>query len=142
MSGESEPIPERLVELLRVAIESEARLAVLLHLRRHMPKGFTAAAVGAALYTSPASAERDLALLCGRGFLAVTLGVDLLYTYRPVKPNLDAEVAELERLWSERPAEVTRILRRLDTDPATAFADAFRLRKDPGGRRGRRGNDG
>lgn len=137
MSGDSEPIPESLVELLRGAIETEARLTLLLHLREHAAKGFTAVAVASVFYMSPSSAERDLALLCGRGFLAVTIGADLLYTYRPVTPDLDAQVTALARLWSERRVDVARVLRRIEPDPAAAFADAFRIRRVVKNGRGR-----
>jgi hypothetical protein len=132
----NEPIPEPLQVLLMSAIESVERLETLLLLRRERPRAMSVKAVSAARLVTPASAERDLALLCGRGFLAVNIGVDLVYSYRPVTPELDAQLETIERLWTERRTDVVRVLgERNAHDPVRAFADAFRIVK-------RRGSDG
>jgi hypothetical protein len=126
-----EPLPPNIERLLTVAVESPERLEVLLLLRRNRPKTFTSRTVGRELYVTPASAERDLALLCGRGFLSVTIGNDLLYSYKPVTAELEASVDRLLAIYDERKADVLAALQdRQAHDPVRAFADAFKLRKE------------
>lgn len=123
------PIPEHLVRLLTANIESPVRLEVLLLLRRSAPRKFTAATASKQLNAPEALVERELALLCGRGFLAVTLGSDLNYGYQPVSAELDAQLGELADLYEKRRADVRALLRREAIDPIRAFAEAFRIVK-------------
>lgn len=95
MNGETERVPERLAELLRNVIETQSRLDVLLLLRRSPDKSFDVASVATALVVTTEAAEHDLAALCGRGFLAVILGSDVTYRYRPATPELERDVAEI-----------------------------------------------
>ena len=97
MNGETKPIPDRITELLRDAIETETRLGVLLLLWREPTKRFDVESVAAALFVTPEEAERDLAALCGRGFLAVILGDDVTYRYRPATPELERDVEAIAR---------------------------------------------
>jgi hypothetical protein len=122
-------IPEHLVDLLSASIESPARLEVLLLLRRAAPRSFTAKAASKLLHVAESSAERELALLCGRGFLAVKVGSDLNYAYQPMSPELDAHVGAIAKLYDERRADVRALLRREVLDPVRAFAEAFRIVK-------------
>ena len=87
-------------DLLALHVESPDRLDVLLLARRERPKVLTARTLSAQLDLSRASAERELAILCGRGFLAVTIKEDLVYVYSPATDALDAHVAKLAQLWA------------------------------------------
>lgn len=51
-------------------------------------------------------------------------------TYLPVNPQLDECVAAAERLYGSRPNLVRRTIIAHASGSASAFADAFRLRKD------------
>jgi predicted ArsR family transcriptional regulator len=127
-------IPEHVARLLASSIESEQRLDILLHLRASPGKSFTARAVAATLPISSASAEQHLAILCGRGFLTVSIGSDLLYAYQPVSPAIDAAVAEIERLVHTCRGAVVAALREANgKDPVRAFANAFVIRTGPKG---------
>lgn len=102
---------------------------MLLHCRADPNRAFSASAVAAALRRTPSSAERDLALLCGRGFLAVSIGNDLNYTYKPMNAETDAAVAEIARLYAHSPGTI-RAAFQPQRDPVREFAEAFRVRKD------------
>jgi hypothetical protein len=116
--------------LLRVAIESVERLEILLVMRRDQPKAFTAKVLRGTLSINAAAADTHLAILCGRGFLGVTIGNDLVYTYRPISARIDQHVAEIARLWAERRPDVLTLLNHAPpASAASAFADAFRFRK-------------
>lgn len=129
---ENEGIPLRTLAVLSTDIENEARLTILLLLHAEAQKSFTPTAVAAALVMTPDAAERELALLCGRGFLEVILGTDVAYRYQPATEELSREVTRIAALWSEAPVAVAAVLRARSDDPAGAFADAFRLRTRSG----------
>ncbi|MBX3208551.1 MAG: hypothetical protein KF764_26195 [Labilithrix sp.] len=123
-------IPEHLAPLLTSSIESVERLEILLHLRARRGKTFGARAVAEALRVSSVFAEQHLAILCGRGFLEVSIGSDLIYGYQPVSAALDAALQEIEELYRDRRADVVAVLKSpLARDPAEVFADAFLIRK-------------
>jgi hypothetical protein len=121
-------VPPHLVDVLR-RIESIERLEVLLFCRADPGRSFSAKAVASALHRLPGAVERDLALLCGRGFLAVNIGTDLNYSYKPMNRETDEALAEIEAVYRRSPGSI-RALYAPPSDPVRAFADAFRLRKD------------
>lgn len=124
------PIDEDVARLLGGVIENHARFEVLRLLHRERRRSFTARDVALKLGVNPASVEQDLALLCGRGLLSVTIANDLRYSYRPGNETLDAEIERLMRLWAERRDDVEALLK--GTDPVRAFAAAFRIRRNDG----------
>src|SRR5688572_25636882 len=126
----SEAISPELAALLAL-LDSPTAIEILLLVRAAPGKSFTALAVGKELRMPTASAERELALLCGRGFLAVTLGSDLNYAYRPMTPEVDVTIAQLADRWSRDRESVRSMLVR-EKDPIRAFAAAFRFRKKGG----------
>jgi hypothetical protein len=116
------------LEALLALVESPAALEILLLVRQSPGKSFTPRAVGKELQITTASAERELALLCGRGFLAVSLGNDLNYAYRPMSPQIDGTLSELAGLWTSNREMILRGLQRKEGSPIRAFAAAFRFR--------------
>lgn len=132
-------IPEHLAQLLASSVETVERLEILLHLRARKGKSFGARAVAEALRVSSAFAEQHLAILCGRGFLKVSISSDLIYGYQPVSAAIDSAMQEIEDLYRERPADIAAVLRSAnDRDPAHVFADAFLIRRPSK----KRGDDG
>jgi hypothetical protein len=124
------PVDPDLQRILSVAVESVERLEILLLLRRDQPKTFTAKTLRAQLSITAASLDTHLAILCGRGFLGVTIGNDLVYTYRPISAKIDQQVAEIAALWTTRRADVEAVFReRGEHDPVQIFADAFRFKR-------------
>ena len=131
----AEKIPEHIARLLASSIESVERLDVLLHLRAAPTHTFSARAVANALRVPVHAIEQDLAILCGRGFLTVSIGSDLLYAYKPVSPAIAQALNELEDLNRSRRADVVAALQARDgKDPVRAFANAFLIRGKKGGK--------
>jgi len=127
---EERKVPEHLLRLLASSIESVERLDILLYLREHRGKSFGARAVATALHVSSSFAEQHLAILCGRGFLTVSIGTDLLYGYQPVSPAIDAALQEVEDLNRDnRGAILATFKDRSERDPVHVFANAFLIRK-------------
>lgn len=121
---EQRSIPEHLARLLTSSVESVERLEILLHLRAHRGKSFGARAVAHALHVSSVFAEQHLTILCGRGFLTVSIGTDLLYGYQPVSAALDAAMQEVEDIYRDRPAAVVATLNsHAERDPVTVFVE-------------------
>jgi hypothetical protein len=122
--------PEHLARLLTSSIETEERLDVLCLLKRARPRTFTAKAVGSELGIAVGKAENALAMLCGRGFLTVTIANDLFYSYAPVSPTIDKALDDLVKLLAKDRNRVLDVLKKQHgKDPAHAFANAFLVRK-------------
>ena len=52
--------------------------------------------------------------------------------YRPVNRDVEQCVEQVEQLYRSRPNSVRRVIVATNTRSATAFADAFKLRRDTG----------
>lgn len=129
-----EKIPEQVARLLTSSIESVERLDVLLHLRADPKRALNAKTLAAQLKLPSPIVEQHLAILCGRGFLAVNIGSDLQYSYKPISPAIDQvlhELAELNRV--RRPDVVAALEAKDGRDPVRAFANAFLIRGRKGG---------
>lgn len=128
-----DPVDPELARLLTVAVETVERLEILLTLRRDHPRSTTAKVLARDLSIRASSVDTHLAILCGRGFLGVTIGSDLVYAYKPISAKIEQQVADLAELWATRRPDVQALLGP-STAPtaATAFADAFRFRKKDG----------
>jgi hypothetical protein len=123
-------IPPDVARLLGVVIENVDRLEILLAMRREKDKSFTAKTLRAQLSLRGSDVDTHLAILCGRGFLWVTIGSDLVYAYRPMSKTIEDHVTEVAELWEKRRSEVLRLMRAHHEDnPARVFAEAVRLRK-------------
>jgi hypothetical protein len=122
--------PEHLARLLTSSIETEERLDALCLLKRARPRTFTAKGVASELNLALSKAENALAMLCGRGFLTVTIANDLFYSYAPISPTIDEALDELVQLLASDRTRVLDVLRKQHgRDPAHAFANAFLVRK-------------
>ncbi|MFO0736522.1 MAG: response regulator [Labilithrix sp.] len=88
-------------------VESMARLDVLLFLRSLRGKATGRETVATACRMSSLAAEHHLARLCARGLLAVTIGEELHYSYRPIDPRMRAAVDELDRVSAAEPGILT-----------------------------------
>lgn len=123
------PLDPDIVRLLAVAVESVERLEILLALRRAHPRSMTGKVLAHTLSISATSVDTHLAILCGRGFLGVTIGNDLVYTYKPISSKIERQVEDLADLWATRRRDVESMLAASSPSAASAFADAFRFRK-------------
>ena len=83
------------VARILASVESMIRLDALLQLRALRGKSATTRSIANACRISPLAAEQHLAKLCARGLVAVEIGTELHYSYRPIDPNTRAAVDEL-----------------------------------------------
>lgn len=126
----ADAFPEHLARLLTSSIETQERLDVLCLLKKARPRTFTARTVASELGIASSKAENALAMLCGRGFLTVTIANDLFYSYAPVSPTIDTALDELMNILDkDRPRVLDVLNRQHGRDPAHAFANAFLVRK-------------
>jgi len=127
-------LPEHLARIVE-SIETEDRLEVLRLLRATQPKTFSARAVAKELSLSAGVAEAALAMLCGRGYLTVTIANDLFYAYAPVSATLDEALRELfELVAADRESVVSALGRPSAKGAAQTFANAFLVGRNRGGR--------
>lgn len=126
----ADAFPEHLARLLTSSIETEERLDVLCLLKRSRPRTFTSKSVASELGISAGRAENALAMLCGRGFLTVTIASDHFYSYDPVSPTIDKALDELVKQLDRGRVRVIDVLNKKDgRDPVHVFANAFLVRK-------------
>lgn len=122
-------LPEHLAKIL-ASIETEERLEVLRLIRAGRPKTYSARTIAKELSLSPAVAESALAMLCGRGYLTVSIATDLFYAYAPISLALDEALDAIFALYRDDRAEVVRALGRPSVKGAAhTFANAFLVRK-------------
>jgi len=104
-------------------------LELLLQLKAEPDRAFSNAELVKLLRASDAVVVRS-----GEALLAAGLIIheeDQRLRYAPVSPELDALVERTRDLYRSRPDAVRRMIVSATTGGISAFADAFRLRRDP-----------
>lgn len=134
MSGVLDPDVERFV---RLHIDSVEQLEILVLLRLHRERAFTAAELAAEMRTSEGSARTRLEALAAHGLLVQatsTGGADgTSFQYAPTDAELDARVAAVATAYVTRRYAVIDAIFAKPTDKIRLFGEAFRLRKDKDG---------
>lgn len=129
-------IPEHLVKLLTSSIEAVERLDIVLYFRANPGRSYGARAIAKGLGGSVGTIEKHLAILCGRGFLTVSIGADLLFAYQPVSASVHTALGEIEKLNRESRAELVSTLEKhVGHDSAQTFANAVLMKKPTDGGR-------
>lgn len=109
-------------------INSVDQLEMLLLLRDHPDKSWTAAEVARALYTQPEAAALRLEGLRARGLLTAKDGAERQYQFRPATSALEHAVRRLADTYKNRRVTVIGLIYSKPLDQVQAFADAFKLR--------------
>ena len=104
-------------------------LELLCFLRKHPDRGWSTAELVSALRASDLVMEQSLAALNAAGL--VVADAEGLARYQPASASLEKLAAETETLYARSPDAVRRMIVSSVTSDLTAFADAFRLRKEP-----------
>ena len=99
----------------------------LLRLLKREPRSWTAAELVAALRASDLVVNKALDELVAGGLVSVDTGGA---RYMPVSEDVAGRIDEIEALYAARPDAVRREIVSAVSSGATAFADAFKLRKD------------
>jgi hypothetical protein len=111
-------------------ISSVVALEVLLLLRASRARSWNAQALAAELRIDRHFAEAQLDALARGGLLARS-GEDGTYRYAPSSAERDGVVGELEAQYAQRRVSIVTLIYAAPAERARAFADAFRVRKEP-----------
>jgi hypothetical protein len=115
-------------QFLRDNFKSVWSLELLLHLAREPDRSFMPGDLVEVLRSSQGIVEKSLTALVAAG-LIVEEG-DGSVRYAPASPDLHAVVEAVRDEYALRPDAVRRVIVSGAASGASAFADAFRLRKD------------
>lgn len=115
-------------QFLRDYFKSIWSLELLLHLEREPERSFLPAELVEALRASHAIVEQSLAGLLAGGLIVAE--DDGRVRYAPANPRLRGLVERVRDGYASRPDAVRRVIVSSVANGASAFADAFRLRKD------------
>jgi hypothetical protein len=121
-------IPEDVHSLILRSLESPAFLDVLLLLHDGPGRAWQAPDVAATLHLGEVEASRALVTLRQAGILAVTIGKDVAYSYRP-QPETAQTIDALADHYRQEPQAVLDLIANRPRQKLRLFADAFRLRK-------------
>lgn len=110
-------------------IFSASQLEVLLHLHARRGQPVTPAEVSRELRLPAGALGPWLDAFAARGLLGQDSGA---YCYDPQDPGVREAVDAVAEAYGRRRTTVSRYLYARGQDPLTRFADAFRLRRDPG----------
>ena len=115
-----------LLRLIGSSFRSVWALELLLLLKRE-PRTWTPEELVSALRASDLVVNKALDELVAGGLVSVD---DEGARYRPVSDEVARQIGEIEKLYAARPDAVRRAIVSATSSGATAFADAFKLRKE------------
>jgi hypothetical protein len=121
-------IENDLLKFIRASFRSVWTVELLLFLRRHSGRAWTAAELVREMRASEFVVREGLMMLQAAGLVATESG--WAYRYRPAFPHLDALVRQLDAVYRERPFSVMQMIFSAPGDKLQTFAEAFKLKKD------------
>ncbi|MGX7952744.1 hypothetical protein ACWPM1_09265 [Tsuneonella sp. HG249] len=121
------PVPDA-ETFLREHFRSVWSLELLLYLEKEPERGFTPAELIEALRASQGIVEQSLGSLVGAALIVVEEGGRVRYA--PADPRMRRLVSKIRDEYALKPDSVRRAIISNVAGSASAFADAFRLRKD------------
>lgn len=117
-----------LLDFIRDSIQSMWHVELLLLLRRHPGRVWTAGELNRELRASDLIVTEGLQALQAAGFVCVETGGT--YRYAPLSGDLDRLVGDLDTLYRAKPSLLRRAVLSRPDNKVQTFADAFRLKKD------------
>jgi hypothetical protein len=122
------PSDEEVEDFIRDTFGSVWTLELLLHLKGQASRSWTPAELVAALRASELVIDRGLQSLLAAGLIVIDEAGSAHYS--PASAGLSALIDEAEVRYAQKPDAVRRLIIVPRKDGLSAFADAFRLRKD------------
>lgn len=113
---------------IRSSFRSVWSLELLCILKSEPQRSFSAPELVVRLRASDLVVRQSIDSLLAAGLILVDEGG--LARYGPANQETDRLVGNAEKLYSRKPDAVRRLIVMAGDDPLSAFADAFRLRKD------------
>ena len=122
------PTDQQIAGFIGSSFRSVWTLELLLHLARTEDRAWTPDELVSALRASVSIVTQGLDALVAAGLIVVDEAAGA--RYRPASAELAALADGAARLYAQRPDAVRRLIVGASTDGLSAFADAFRLRRD------------
>ena len=122
------PTDQDIAGFIRSSFRSIWTLELLLHLAREPDRAWTPKELVGSLRASEAIVARGLEALLTAGLIVVDEAAGA--RFRPASADLAALADGAARLYAQRPDAVRRLIVGASDDSLSAFADAFRLRRD------------
>ena len=122
------PGDEQIAGFIKSSFRSVWTLELLLHLARAEDRGWSPQELVDALRASDSIVSQGLEALLAAGLIVVDEAAGA--RYRPASADLGALADGAARLYAQRPDAVRRLIVGAGADSLSAFADAFRLRRD------------
>ena len=122
------PSRQEVDSFIRASLRSVWALELLCFLRQNRERSLSHAEMVAGLRGSDLVVTQSIEALGAAGL--VLAEADGSARYAPASAELDALVGEAEALYASSPDAVRRMIVAAANSSITAFADAFRLRKD------------
>ena len=122
------PSDEELASFIRSSFSSVWAIELMLQLKRSGERAWTKDELVEALRASDLVVANGLRTLIAAG-LAVAQE-DERVRFAPASPDVERLAGATEQLYAKKPDAVRRLIVMAAGDGLTAFADAFRLRKD------------
>jgi hypothetical protein len=122
-------IPPRVQRFIATHIDSIEKLEVLLLLRTHADREWTARDVSLELRIAETSASARLADLAARR-LVTERGNPVAYRFGPASAEDEQDVTDLQATYATRRVSVISFIFSKPLDKVRGFADAFRLKRD------------
>ena len=125
-------IPPEVRRFLDQHIRSVAQLELLLLLRTTPQQYWTPDDAAREMRLDSTWAQRELLNLCERGLLEKASEDPVRYRYLPRSSELERAVTEVAQAYLLHRVTLVEEIYRQPSEHIRAFADAFRLRKEPG----------
>ena len=122
------PSKPEVASFIQTSFRSVWALELLCFLRRNRDRFMTPAEMVAELRGSDLVVTQSVGMLAAAGLIVAE--ADGSARYAPASDDLDALVGQAEALYATSPDAVRRMIVAAANPSVTAFADAFRLRKD------------
>lgn len=122
------PESDDLATFIRTSFRSVWSLELLLHLWRNRDRGWNRSELISILRASDAIVAQSIGWLGAAGLVASD--PDKSFRYAPAASDFDALVAATAEFYAVSPGAVRRLIISGSNDGISAFADAFKLRKD------------
>jgi predicted transcriptional regulator len=122
------PAPPELAAFIASSFRSVWALELLLHLKRNQERAWGTADIVSAMRASELVVANGLTSLMAAGLVVEEANGHSRYA--PASPDIEHFADATEALYAKKPDAVRRIIISSAQAGITAFADAFRLRKD------------
>jgi hypothetical protein len=122
------PADQDVASFIGSSFKSVWAIELLLHLKRHPERDWSKEDLLKALRASELVVSSNLDWLTRAGL--IVRNEDGSARYAPAAPDLEQMADATELLYAKKPDAVRRMIIAAATDGLTAFADAFRLRRE------------